>query len=57
MTCSESFEQKSGLPMCPLPPPDLFLSSGAGRGILVEVVEWVDFNRMWLLVDVWNIVF
>jgi len=32
VTCFGSFEQKSGLPRCPLPPPDLFLWSGAGRG-------------------------
>ena len=47
----------SGLPRNPLPPPDLFLRSRAGRGILGEVVEWVDFYRMWLKVDVWSIVF
>jgi len=27
------------------------------RGFLSEVVEWVDFNKMWLLADVWSIVF
>ena len=41
-----------------MPPPDLFLRSGAGRcpGFLGEVVGWVEFYRMWLLVDVWSIV-
>jgi len=50
VTSSGSFEQKSGLPMCPLPPPDLFLSLGAGRVLrfLGEVVGWVNFYKMWL---------
>ena len=59
LTCSGSFEQKSGLPRGPLPPPDLFLRSRAGRGqgFLGEVVGLVDLYRMWLLVDVWSIMF
>ena len=49
----------SGLLRCPLPPPDLFLRSGAGRvrGFLGEMVGWVDFYGMWFWVDVWSIMF
>jgi len=31
--------------------------AGRGKGFLGEVVGWIDLCRMWLLVDVWGIVF